>query len=999
MPRSPARFALLLSLSLPCVTTLPHALIAQGAQGASRSGTKPFTLADYTKWRTIESAALSPDGAWVASVLRFANTLPADSKPVLRLRNLSTNAETEIAHATQPQFSPDGKWITYLVEPPPPARGAAARGDSAAAGGAPAATPGGNAPASGAPANGARAATPPRRWELRELATGRTQSWTEMQSATFSPTGTHLLLRRRPPTGGAGVAAGAGAGAGGAGPQGGGGGAGAASAVRATDVVLHELAGAKSLFLGSVGDAAFNRVGSMLAYTVDAATRDGNGLFVIDLRTTTTRVLDNDSLRYSRLTWNEAGTAVAVLKGRDVERMRERDNRLLVVGDVAGEPVTSLLETKALGFPSGFMISERAPLAFSDDGARVYLGIIPQSPLPDTTRRRSTDSIADVDIWRTQDDRVQSQQMIQAEADRNRTFRQAFVLGAAKFVSLSDSSLRDLEMPVTGPWAVGRDARAYTSDHLPPRADFYRVDLRTGERVKMLTGQFTGRFAPGMSPDGRTFLYFANGKWQALDLATNASRALGAGAPSFLDTEEDHPGPRPPYGVAGFTADGSAVVVHHRFDEWVLPLNGSAARNLTNGAGARDQVVYRVVRITPIDSLTQRAARVSREIDLAQPVVFSTYGEYTKKAGFTRLNGGTLTPLVWDDAIFSTPVRAAKADVVLLTRQTFREFPDLRVANGTLANARIVSDANPQQAEYLWGRRILFDYTTRRGDKLQGILAVPDDYQTGQKRPMLVSFYEKNSQNMHRYPMPSFITGMGAIPVDALSRGYITMIPDVQFHTGSSHSDMLDAVEAATKKVIAMGYADPKRIGVHGHSYGGEGAAFIGTRSKLFAAVGMGAGVTDLFTDFSQSWGWSYQVQGGSGANGNGYYMTGQGRWGFSPWEKPEVYRYESALTHVPSVSQPFLIMHGTADPTVSFTEGMNFYNALRFNGKEAVMLAYPGEGHGLRGLANRRDLTTRYFEFFDHYLKGTPAPKWMTDGVPFILKDRPTAPAPVIRP
>lgn len=51
-------------------------------------------------------------------------------------------------------------------------------------------------------------------------------------------------------------------------------------------------------------------------------------------------------------------------------------------------------------------------------------------------------------------------------------------------------------------------------------------------------------------------------------------------------------------------------------------------------------------------------------------------------------------------------------------------------------------------------------------------------------------------------------------------------------------------------------------------------------------------------------------------------------------------------------------------------------------------MLAYPGEGHGLRGLANRRDLTIRYLQFFDHYLKGAPAPKWMTEGVPYIVKD-----------
>jgi dipeptidyl aminopeptidase/acylaminoacyl peptidase len=240
---------------------------------------------------------------------------------------------------------------------------------------------------------------------------------------------------------------------------------------------------------------------------------------------------------------------------------------------------------------------------------------------------------------------------------------------------------------------------------------------------------------------------------------------------------------------------------------------------------------------------------------------------------------------------------------------------------------------------------------------------------------------------MHRYSSPSYLTGMGSSPVEALSRGYIIMQPDVHFRTGSSHSDMLECVEAATRKVIELGYADPKRIGVNGHSYGGEGAAFIGVMSKMFAAVGMGAGVTDLYNDFSQNWGWAYQYSGGSGANGNDYYLYGQGRWGFSPWDDPERYRFESALTHAPKASAPFLIMHGTADPTVHFNNALGFYNALRYNGKKAVLLAYPNEGHGLRGVANRRDLTIRFFEFFDHYLKDAPAPKWLSDGVPYLAK------------
>ena len=106
------------------------------------------------------------------------------------------------------------------------------------------------------------------------------------------------------------------------------------------------------------------------------------------------------------------------------------------------------------------------------------------------------------------------------------------------------------------------------------------------------------------------------------------------------------------------------------------------------------------------------------------------------------------------------------------------------------------------------------------------------------------------------------------------------------------------------------------------------------------------------------------------------YYLYDQGRWGFSPWDQPDRYHNESALTWAPKAVAPFLIMHGTADPTVGFINGLAFYNALRFNGKKAVLLAYPGEGHHLGGVANQKDLTVRFMEFFDRYLKGAPAPK-----------------------
>jgi len=343
--------------------------------------------------------------------------------------------------------------------------------------------------------------------------------------------------------------------------------------------------------------------------------------------------------------------------------------------------------------------------------------------------------------------------------------------------------------------------------------------------------------------------------------------------------------------------------------------------------------------------------------------------------------------VVYDDALYGTPDKAAHADRFLFVRQTFVESPDLRVSGSDFGRAERITDSNPQQAEYRWGRSVLFDFTDHDGHALQGLLWLPDDYEVGQKRPTLVTFYEKNSQILNRYPMPELFVSMGRPTIEAVSRGYIVMIPDVWYHTGSSHEDQLDGVESATRKVIEMGYADPGHIGVHGHSYGGEGAAYIGVKSRLFAAVGEGAGVTDLYTDFSQEWGWSYQNSGGSGQNGNGYYLYGQGRWGSSPWEMPEVYRDQSALSWAHEAAAPILIMHGTADPTVSFNESLKFFNALRFNEKTAFLLAYPEEGHHVAKLGNRKDFTLRFYEFFDHYLKGAPAPAWMTEGRPFLKK------------
>ena len=126
------------------------------------------------------------------------------------------------------------------------------------------------------------------------------------------------------------------------------------------------------------------------------------------------------------------------------------------------------------------------------------------------------------------------------------------------------------------------------------------------------------------------------------------------------------------------------------------------------------------------------------------------------------------------------------------------------------------------------GDRILFDYKDKDGHKLHGILAIPDDYKPGQTLPMLVNFYEKISQGSYRYHQPRY--GTGAAVRRLREQRLFRDAPGHVLPHGPHTLDMLNSVEAAAKKVIEMGYADPKHVGLQGHSYSGQAAVISRTR-------------------------------------------------------------------------------------------------------------------------------------------------------------------------
>jgi dienelactone hydrolase len=991
MKRFPTFLSVYCAAVLLIVVLAGGPLAGLGAQSQAQPAQQPtgekkaLTIEEYGRWRSIASVALSDDGQWACYIYR-----PREGEATLYVRQLDSEKLYTISIGSQgaggrgaggaapagpaaggnPQFSDDAKWIAYYVSPPERAGSGGARG-SAGRGAAPTST-GGRGGAQAAPA-AAQTPAPARRLELLNLASGEKTSWDNVASFAFVE-GSQVLIIKRPKLD-------------------------REATHNGTDMIVRRLDRGVDELFGSTGEFSVNKGGSILAFTTDAADMIGNGVAVLNLATGIRRILDSGKALFERLAWDEEGTALAVLKGTKKTGFVERDNSLLAFKGMDKDPERiELTVDGAADFPKEMVISEKTGLSWSGDQSKVFFGIKEQEKEPER-RRDDAPAIANVDIWHWQDERIQAEQMIRANSDRNFTFRAVFVLGARKFIRLTDDHMRSMDLTQDEAWGIGRDDRAYISDWQESRADYYRVNTTTGERTLMFKAQGQSL---GMSPDSKHFLYWKDGHIWDFVIGTGETKNLTQRAGvSFADENFDRPGIRPSYGIAGYTKDGSGVILNHKYDLYLQPCDGSPAVNLTGGLGAREEIRFRYqplegeadqAAVTRQDDLEEEPVEMTRQaaggrggrapgrsIDLSKPVLLTAYGQWTKKAGYSELNGKQLTRLVYEDRIFGRNItKAKKADRLLFTRETFAEFPNYFLTDTKFANPRQITDANPQQSEYKWGHRILFEFKNKKGVRLQGTLAIPDDYQQGQKLPMLVNFYEKNSQNLHAYTAPAYASS----PQFAgfVSQGYLVMQPDIHFNTRTSHSDMLECVEAAVQKVIDMGYADPKRIGLHGHSYSGQGSAYISTQSKMFAAIVAGAAASDLVSDFNQIWKTS-------GTNQHRYDIYGQGRFATNPYDDLQLYIDQSAVFHARTMNTPLLLLHGTDDGSVEWLQAIEFYNALRFNGKKVILLSYPGEAHGLRNLENQKDFLVRIQQFYDHYLKDKPAPDWMTKGVPFLKK------------
>ncbi len=733
------------------------------------------------------------------------------------------------------------------------------------------------------------------------------------------------------------------------------------------DLVMTNLSTGDVIRIGNTGSYSFNKPGTFMAYTVEAPDSTGNGVFIMNLSTGFSRPLDTEKSVYSQLTWNEEGNALAALRGTTPENQTHRENSLLVFTGMDNNPERFFYNPTDDGeFPENYVIGETGSLTVSEDLDRFFFGIREQKPK--TESKPDSPPVANVDVWHWDDERIQTVQMRQATRDRAFTYLSSVGRNDKVFVALADSTMKYTDITRDGKWVVGRDNRDYISDWKERLSDYYRVNVETGERTLIVKGL---NRAMGLSPCSRYFLLWKDEHIHAYDLEADTTVNLTDTTPvSFVNQQFDRAGEKPPYGIAGWTKDRKNIIVNSRYDLWKIPLDGKKGRNLTQGYGNENKIRFRYIRTD----------REERFIDMEERLLLSAFGQWTKKAGFSVIENGELRSLVYEEKHFSTPVKPKEAGKYFVTIESPREFPDYYITCLEFKDPEQVTTTNPFIDEYNWYSNVLIEYTNNDGERLQGVLMIPDTYESGDKLPMLVSFYEKMSHNLNRWSR--VISRHSPMFPKYASNGYLVLLPDIHFRTGTTHSDMLECIEAAVNKVNELGYVDMDRIGLHGHSFSGQGGNHIVTQTDMFAAAVIGAGASNLVSDFNQIWA-------SAGTNQHYYNHHGQGRFATDPYNDFELYVEQSAVHHAPNMNTPLLLLHGTEDGSVEWLQAIEFYNALRFNKKNVILLSYPGEGHHLARYENQVDFQTRMEQFFDHYLKESDAPEWVTKGVPFLEKER----------
>jgi dienelactone hydrolase len=1011
------------------------------APALAQAPKKALTQADWDKWKSIGGTTLSPDGKWLAYTL---SPQVGDGEFVVRSTSGTTEYRINVGYTNRPNnnvrgggpqngpagaagggggrggggggvtgtggpFTGDSKFAFVSVQANKQqvdsfaklqaGRGAAGRGNAGrgnAAGGGAGAAGAAGAAATAPPATPPAPFTlPPTTLKMISLADGKITDLPTWRSYRIPARSSKWLIyttTEDDTANGGGGAAGAGAGgAGGArGARGGGGGGGgnapAAGGGRGgaagaryrralgNPIVLRNMETGADETIADVVSSTWDDSAKVLAYVIGSrsdSTKDG--LYFRDLNTGTVRPIMTGAGNYRNFAFDRTQTKFIFATDK-AELGRDSAQSIVFIGDVKTGVTTQTIDKTMI--PRGLRWNGSASFNRNANVLTITMTTPPIEAVPD-------DSLVGksvFDLWHWKDPQLMPVQKLQVNGARTKSYQGLYNIATKKLVQLTSDSTPSVTLSddaTRGIASVGTDyaiERMWVNDG----NDLYAFDPVALTR-KLIRKKVSG--ASQISVGGKYVLFFDKGAWWTYNFATSQEKNITGGIKGVHFEQETYstPGTAPGWGVAGWTRGDSTVLLYDRTDIWQIDPNGVRAPIMvTDSVGRRENITLRITTLGPVED------DGDRYLDTTKPITLSAFDEDTKESGWYRDQIGVRRApekIIMSPLRYGAPQKARNADVWMATKSTFTEFPNVWVGPSITQLNTKITDANPQQKDFRWGKAELVKWTSMDGVPLQGILYTPDDLDPTKKYPMISYFYEDLSDGLYGYIAPN---GRNTInPTHYVSNGYLVFEPDIHYEMGHPGPSAVKSIVPGVLKLLAeRPYIDPKGLGLQGQSWGGYQAAYIITQTQMFAGAMAGAPVANMTSAYGG-------IRLGSGIARAVQYEDGQSRIGASIWDQPDLYIENSPLFHLKRVETPLFIMHNDLDDAVPFAQGIELFVGLRRLGKEVYMVNYNNDVHNPGSRANQKDVAMRMEQFFDATLKKLPPPDWMVRGIPAVEKGR----------
>jgi dipeptidyl aminopeptidase/acylaminoacyl peptidase len=674
--------------------------------------------------------------------------------------------------------------------------------------------------------------------------------------------------------------------------------------------------------------------------------------------------------------WNEAESKMAFLCSSDTSKTKQFE---LALVDLKTMKMTFYGDTNQVFFGQEEGISEHRKPIFTDDENYLFFGKYTRIE-PEKKDTLLESEKPKLDIWHYRDKTIQPQQLVNLKRDEKRNYLCVLDLKTDSLVQLSNDTLEvSPTSRLKGEYLLARSNENYKIEAqwtAPSRSDYYRIKLDgTIEPIK--NGLY---YAGSLSPNGRYLSYFNPDlkEHHLLDLDLKTDKCISSCSEKNINWVEDvngMPMKAGPIGEIGFTKNEESILLRSEFDLWSYDIAKEELTCLTEFEGEKTKTRFepnfwsRDSVFVHFDNLYVKGFNTITKAESIYQFI-----EHQNHRDFKKVYSG-------DFSILSV-LRSKDKRTILLRKSTVSQYPELTVITNDWESEKEISKTNPQQNDYVWSTVELVKWKSYSGIELEGLVYKPTDFDATKKYPLIIYYYELNSDELHAHHPPR-PTASVIHPTEYASSGFVVFIPDIRYKPGFPARGAYDCIMSGTDYVLKKyKNIDSTKMGLQGQSWGGYQSAQLITMTKRYAAAMAGAPVGNMISAYGG-------IRWGSGLNRQFQYESTQSRIGKTIWEAPELYVENSPVFHLPKVSTPLLIMHNDQDGAVPWYQGIEIYTGLRRLGKPCWMLNYNGDDHNLTKLANKIDLSIRMRQFFDHYLLDKPIPLWMSEGLPAIDKGK----------